>query len=237
MSNQIFTFLGIILFIGNAFGQTEKDRKWSVEAGLLNSAFDVEMTILPSNKVLNTKLKHSLFFPKVGVNRRIDFKNSKFSIQPFVGVSMIGANRDIESIPFEVDSATYFLSTRGGSFQFVYLDFGSFLNYSFHNIDFQFGIKGQYFLDYSAVISLDYSPQRVRLLPNPSPDGNELQYDGKRLADFTACAGFRIQYNFKRYFFATEFWQGLTDLSLAESDWFENKVFQHNFGVSFGFKF
>lgn len=237
MKNLISTFLLSFIFIGNIFCQTEKNRKWSVEAGLLSSSFDVEMIILPSNEILNTKLSHSLFLPNLHLNRHIDLKESSFSFQPFIGVSMIGGDRDIKKIDFEVDSITYFLSTEFSSFHLFYLDLGSFINYSFHNIDFQFGIKVQYLLDQMSGSSLSYVATRVRLMPNPSPASNELRYDGKRLTDFTACAGLRMQYNFKHYFFSTEFWQGLTDLSVAESHWFTNDIYIRSFGVSFGLKF
>jgi hypothetical protein len=35
---------------------------------------------------------------------------------------------------------------------------------------------------------------------------------------------------------ATEYWQGVTDLSLAKADWFENDVYENNIHLMFGYK-
>jgi hypothetical protein len=114
-----------------------------------------------------------------------------------LGAAIIGMNRGTMSENvFQIDTSSYFFSTSGAAIRMHYLELGSFLNYSLKRFDIQFGLKGQYLLLYRGSLSLNYAPQRVRLIPTPSPDSSELNHSIKKnLTNFSANAGLRIQYN------------------------------------------
>lgn len=235
--HYLLIFLLSTFFIGNLAGQELENRNWLFEFGLVKSYMSSTLDIADTEAIYKAKLNYNWLLPSLRLSRKIDFKKQSFSIKPFIGFAILGGNRgSFNKATFQLDSTTYFLSIFGARYQIYHAEFGNFFNYTIKNFDIQFGLKGQYLLGKSIIATLDYSPQRVRLIPTPSPDNNELRYSGKRLADFSANAGLRIQYNWKRFSFATEYWQGLTDLSVAESDWFKNDIYEHNFRLMLGYR-
>jgi hypothetical protein len=237
MKNLLFTILICLLFNSNIFCQNEKKRNWSVEFGVVKSYITSEMNIPTSDLEHKAKLNNRLLLPSLRLSRNIKIKESRFSVKPFLGLSVIGASRGtIDNKSFQLDTTTYFFSTQT-AFRMYYSELGSFVNYSIRNFDFQFGIKGQYALIYYSTLTLDLVPQRVRLAPTPAADSRELSYEGDRLANFSANAGFRVQYNWRRFTIATEYWQGLTDLSSARGDWFTNDVYENNLRFMVGYRF
>lgn len=237
MKNLLFTTLICLLFSINIFCQNEKARNWSVELGGVKSYISSEMIIPASDLEHKAKLNNSRLLPSLRLTRNINIKKSRFSVKPFLGLSVIGASSGtIDNKNFQLDTTTYYLSTRT-AFRMYYSELGSFISYSIKNFNFQFGIKGQYLLTYQGIFTLDLVPQRVRLAPTPAADSRELSYEGDRLADFSANAGLRIQYNWKRFSIATEYWQGLTDLSSAQGNWFTNDVYENNLRLMVGYQF
>jgi hypothetical protein len=237
MKNLLLTVTLCSFFIGNLFGQNEKGRNWTMEIGGTKSYMNSTVTIINTNEVYTARLNYSNLLPTFRINRNIHFQKNTFSIQPFIGVSIIGMSRGkMNANVFQIDTSIYFFSINRATVRMHYLELGSFLNYRIKNFDIQLGLKGQYLLLYRANITLDYSPQRVRLIPTPSPDNSELEPSTKNLAHFSANAGLRIQYHWKRFTIATEYWQGITDLSLAETNWFENDAYENNIRLMFGYK-
>ncbi len=238
MKNLLLIFLLGVLYNGETFGQEVEKRNWSIEFGFVKSYINSNLKITNNEEKYKAKLKYNWIFPSLKLARRIDLENGSKSITPFIGFAILGANSgSINKGTFQLDSTTYFLSTNGTEVQLYFGEIGSFINYSIKSFDFQFGLKAQYLLGSDAIVTTDYVPQRVRLFPTPSPDNRELNYSGERLTDFSANVGLRVQYNWKRFLFATEYWQGFTDLSLAESEWFSNDIYEYNFRLMLGYKF
>ena len=237
MKNLFLIISCCFIAIANLHSQDKKTQNWSVELGVVKSYITSEMKIPTSDLEHKAKLNNRWLLPSLRLSRNIQIKESQLSITPFIGLSAIGASRGtIDNKNFQLDTTTYFFSTQT-LFRLYYSELGSFVNYSVKNFDFQFGIKGQYALIYYSTLTLDLVPQRVRLAPTPAADSRELSYEGDRLVNFSANAGFRIQYNWRRFSVAAEYWQGLTDLSSAESDWFTNDVYENNLRFMVGYQF
>lgn len=219
------------------FAEEIKVFKWSIELGGVKSYITSEMNIPTSDLEHKAKLNNRLLLPSLRLIRIINIKECRFSVSPFIGLSAIGASRGtIDNKSFQLDTTTYFFSTQT-PFRLYHSEIGSFVNYTIRSFNIQFGIKGQYALIYYSTLTLDLVPNRVRLAPTPAADSRELSYEGDRLTNFSANAGFRIQYNWRRFSVAVEYWQGLTDLSSAESDWFTNDVYENNLRLMVGYRF
>lgn len=236
--DYLLTILLCTFFIGNIFGQESEERNWSIEFGVVKSYMNSTLDFENTETNYKARLNYSWLLPTLRLSRHINFKNNAISLKPFIGFSILGVNKgSFNKGSFHIDSTTYFLSTMGTEFQLYYGEFGSFISYSVGQFDFQFGLKGQYLLGTNTLITSDYIPGRVRLTPTPLPDNQELNYSGKKLTDFSANLGLKIQYNWNRFTFATEYWQGITNLSSAEGDWFSNKIYEYNFRLMLGYKF
>lgn len=238
MKNQILIFLCITLFYGNTFGQDSKNHHWTIEIGPVKSYFSTEINITDSPIPHYAQLTNSRFLPAIRLARQLPIGKTDFAFQPFVGASISGANKgSIDNDVLRINNTNYFVSMNRGEFKLYHLEFGSFINYKINNFDIQLGINNRYHLDYQVFVTLDYAPERIRLLPSPSPDSNELAYSNEQVTNFSTNAGLRLQYTWSRFVFGAETWYGLTNLSVAEADWFQNEVYENSFRLMFGYKF
>lgn len=238
MKNLLFTFFCITVFLGNTFGQDLKNHHWTIEIGPVKSYFSTTLTITDSPIPHYAQLTNSRLLPAIRLARKIPIGKTNFAFQPFIGASISGANKGaIDNDVLRVNNTNYFVATTHGEFKLYHLEFGSFINYQIRNFDIQVGLNNRYHLDYRTLITLDYVPERVRLLPSPFADSNELEYTSEQVVNFSTNAGLRLQYTWARFIFGAEAWYGLTNLSVAKADWFQNEVYENSFRLMFGYTF
>ena len=240
MKNLFLTLIFCSLFIGNLFCQNEKERNWSVEIGFGITEFQTETYFKDADTTFYGTFGNSALTPTLRLSRKFQLsKNEKFSIQPFVGFTILGTNNNAreEISRFKMDTTVYFVMEDGGSYHIPSLEVGTFFNYTNGKLSFQLGIKSQYHLTVYGSYPLDYSPNRIRINPHVSPDSNDLKYEKEPLSNFSANAGLRVQYDFNQFLIAAEGWYGLTNLSVSEADWYENEIHENNIRLMFGYRF
>jgi hypothetical protein len=244
MKNLIFTITLCVFFIGNAFGQNEENRKWSVEIGGSTGQLFSKTVYAPTNFDTTVYRNWTKVRPMPTVKLTRTFNTSRIirsNIQAFVGFSVIGTETNAEN--FTNLSATnlpkvpFFIQETGNKYYYIpSLEMGSFFNFPIKNFQIGVGLKGQYHLK---LWTNDYYLKGEIVSTNPLIYNTEnVYYDLKTMfTRLSADAGFRVQYNWNRFLIAAEGWYGMTNISKFEYDGIDYRQNATNVRLMIGYRF
>ncbi|NJN78485.1 MAG: hypothetical protein HC803_09305 [Saprospiraceae bacterium] len=244
MKNLLLTIAFCAFFIGNIFSQNEKSRNWAVEMGGSTGQLFSKIIYAPTN--LDTTIYHNWTkfrpMPTVKISRTFNTSGTIHStIQTFVGFSVIGTETDWEE-PTSITATNlpevpFFIREPENTYYYIpSLEMGSFFNFPIKNFEIGVGLKGQYHLK---LWTNDHYLKTEVTSMNPTIYTSEnVYYDLTTVfTRLSVDAGLRVQYNFNRFFMATEGWYGMTNISKFQYDGIDYRQNETNVRLMVGYRF
>jgi hypothetical protein len=244
MKNLLFTIIICLFFVGNAFGQNEENRKWSVEIGGSTEQLFSKTVYAPTNFDTTIYRNSTKIRPMPTVKITRAFNNSgtiRSNIQAFVGFSIIGTETSSENpthlFATNLPEVPFFINEMENKYYYIpSLEMGSFFNFPIKNFQIGVGLKGQYHLK---LWTNDHYLKATITSTNPVVYTSEnVYYDLETMfTRLSANAGFRVQYSLNHFLIAAEGWYGMTNISKFEYDGIDYRQYETNVRLMVGYQF